>query len=103
MDDSFTVSDRDHVNGFLQHLNSQQPTIRFTMEIEKDNTIPFLDTTVTWDSDGLLNTTVYRKSTHTDQYLAYDSHNPQSVKRGIVKRLYYGTEPTSHNETVNYL
>ena len=73
------------------------------MEIEKDNTIPFLDTTVTWDSDGLLNTTVYRKSTHTDQYLAYDSHNPQSVKRGIVKRLYYGTEPTSHNETVNYL
>ena len=59
VDDSFTVSDRDHVNGFLQHLNSQQPTIRFTMEIEKDNTIPFLDTTVTWDSDGLLNSTVH--------------------------------------------
>ena len=30
---------------FLQHLNSQQPTIRFTMEIEKDSTSPFLDTT----------------------------------------------------------
>ena len=25
---------------------------------------------------------------HTDQYLAYDSHHPQSVKRGIVKCLY---------------
>ncbi|CAH3104505.1 unnamed protein product, partial [Pocillopora meandrina] len=35
VDDTFTVSDRDHVNGFLQHLNSQQPTIRFTMEIKK--------------------------------------------------------------------
>ena len=49
VDDTFTVLDRDHVDGFLQHLNSQQPTIRFTMEIEKDNTIPFLDTTVTRD------------------------------------------------------
>ena len=69
---------------FLQHLNSQQPTIRFTMEIEKDNTIPFRDTTVTRDPDGLLTTTFYRKPTHTDQYLTYDSHYPQSVKRGIV-------------------
>ena len=25
---------------------------------------------------------------HTDQYLAYDSHHPQSVKSGIVKCLY---------------
>ena len=58
------------------------------MEIEKDNTIPLLDTTVTSDSDGLLTTTVYRKPTYTDHYLAYDSHHPQSVKRGIVKCLY---------------
>ena len=27
-------------------------------------------------------------TTHTDQYLAYDLHHPQSVKRGIVKCLY---------------
>ena len=53
-----------------------------------DITIPFLDTSVSRDSNGLLTTTVYRKPTHTDQYLAYDSHHPQSVKRGIVKCLY---------------
>ena len=73
---------------FLQHLNSQQPSIRFTMEIEKDNTIPSLDTSVSRDSDGHLAISVYRKPTHTDQYLAYDSHHRQSVKRGIVKCLY---------------
>ena len=67
-----TVLGKDYVDGFLQHLNSQQPAIRFTMEIEKDNTIPFLDTSVSRDSNGLLTTTVYRKPTHTDQYLAYD-------------------------------
>ena len=88
VDDTFTVLGKDYVDGFLQHLNSQQPTIRFTMEIEKDNTIPFLDTSVSRDSNRLLTTTVYRKPTHTDQYLAYDSHHPQSVKRGIVKCLY---------------
>ena len=86
--DTFTVLGKDYVDGFLRHLNSQQPTIHFTMEIEKDNTIPFLDTSVSRDSNGLLTTTVYRKPTHTDQYLAYDSHHPQSVKRGIVNCLY---------------
>ena len=59
------VLDRGHVDSFLQNLNSQQPTIRFTVEIEKDNTIPFLDTSVTRDSDSLLISTVYRKPAHT--------------------------------------
>ena len=40
------------------------------------------------ERDGRLTTSVYRKPTHTDQYLAFDSHHPQSVKRGIVKCLY---------------
>ena len=88
VDDTFPVSDRDHVDDFLQHLNCQQSTIRFTMEIKKDNTIPFLDITVTRDSNGLVTTTVYRKPTHINQYIAYDSHHPQSVKRATVKCLY---------------
>ena len=82
---------------FLQHLNSQQPAIRLTMEIEKDDTIPFFDTTVTRVSDSLLTTTVYRKPTHTDQYLAYDSHHPQTVKCGI------RPSQKPHTETVSYL
>ena len=88
VDDTFTILSRDKVDIFLQHLNSQQPTIRFAMETETIDTIPFLDTWVTRDSDGYLFTSVYRKPTHTDQYPAYDSHHPQSVKRGIVKCLY---------------
>ena len=82
VDDTFTILSRDKVD------NSQQPTIHFTMETETNNTIPFLDTLVTRDLDGYLSTSVYRKPTHTDQYLAYDSHHPQSVKRDIVKCLY---------------
>ncbi|XP_078370337.1 uncharacterized protein LOC144654108 [Oculina patagonica] len=88
VDDTFTILDRGSVNSFLQHLNNQQPSIRFTMETENDCKIAFLDTTVSREPDGRLTTSVYRKPTHTDQYLAYDSHHPQSVKRGIVKCLY---------------
>ena len=88
VDDTFTILDRDRVDSFLQHLNSQQPTIRFTMETENDNKIAFLDASVSREPDGRLTTSVYRKPTHTDQYLAYDSHHPHSVKRGIVKCLY---------------
>ena len=58
------------------------------METETNNTIPFLETLVTRDSDGYLSTSVYRKPTHTDQYLAYDLHHPQFVKRSVVKCLY---------------
>ena len=58
------------------------------METEKDNKLAFLDIAVLREPDGRLTISVYRKPTHTDQYLAYDSHHPQSVKRGIVKCLY---------------
>ena len=88
VDDTFTVLECSNVDSFLYHLNSQQPTIRFTMETEKESKIAFLDTSVSREPDGRLTTSVYKKPTHTDHCLAYDSHHPQSVKRGIVKCLY---------------
>ena len=54
VEDTFTILSWDNVDNFLQHLNSQQLTIRFTMETETDNTIPFLDTLVARDSDASL-------------------------------------------------
>ena len=58
------------------------------METEKDNKLAFLDTAVLREPDGRLTISVYRKPMHTNQYLAYDWHRPQSVKRSIVKSLY---------------
>jgi len=86
--DTFTILDRDRVDVFLQQLNSQQPSTRFTMEIENNSKITFLDTSFYRETDGRLTTGVYRKSTPIHQYLAYDSHHTQSVKRGIEKCPY---------------
>ena len=88
VDDTFTILDRGNVNSFLHHLNSQQPTIHFTMETEKESKIAFLDTSVSREPDGRLTTSVYRKPTHTDQYLVHDLHYPQSIKHAVVKCLY---------------
>ena len=73
---------------FLQHINSVDPAIRFTVEDNKeDGSIPFLDTIVKPEADGSLSITVYRKPTHTDQYLQWDSHHHLSAKFSVIQTL----------------
>ena len=50
--------------------------------------MPFLDILVTPEQDGSLSTTVYRKPTHTDLYLQWDSHNTISSKYSVVGTLH---------------
>ena len=52
-----------------------------------DGSIPFLDTTVKPEADGSLSITVYRKLTHTDQYLQWDSHHHLSAKFSAINTL----------------
>ena len=74
--------------GLLSHLNSVRLSIKFTIEVEKDGTLPFLDILFWRKDDGSLDNTVYKKPTHTDQYLDFQSHHPPNVKRGLVRCLY---------------
>ena len=74
VDDTFVIHKEANKQGFLQHINSVDPAIGFTVEDNKeDGSIPFLDTIVKPEVDGSLSITVYRKPTHTDQYLQWDS------------------------------
>ncbi|KAL9984598.1 hypothetical protein ACROYT_G006910 [Oculina patagonica] len=62
VDDTFTILDRENVDSFLQHLNIQQPSIRFTMETENDSNLAFLDTAVSREPDGRLATSKITKT-----------------------------------------
>ena len=70
MDNTFVIHKEVNKQDFLQHINSVDPAIRFTVEDNKeDGSIPFLDTIVKPEADGSLPITVYRKPTHTDPVL----------------------------------
>ena len=56
--------------------------------VEEDGTLPFLDTLARRREGGGLDIAVYRKHTHTDRYLHFQSHHPAHVKRGLVKCLH---------------
>ena len=72
---------------FLRHMNSQSEDIKFTMEIEEDNNLPFLDVLLTKENDGTLAHQVYRKKTHTDKYIHSDSHHHPAQKIGVINTL----------------
>ena len=86
-DEVFTVVHIDRVQHLLGHLNSIECSIQFTVEVENDGELPFLDVNVYRKSDGSVNTSVYRKPTHTDRYLDFSSHHPFSHKRAVVRTL----------------
>ena len=60
VNNTFTILDHANVDSFLQHLENQQPSIRFTMETENDYKIAFLDTALSREADGRLTTSVYK-------------------------------------------
>ena len=52
-----------------------------------DGSIPFLDLLITPKADGTLTTKVYRKPTHTDQYLQWDSNHNLAAKYSVINTL----------------
>ena len=73
MDDTFVIHKEVNKQDFVQHINSVDPA--------------FLDTIVKPEADGGLSITVYRKPTHTDQYLQWDSHHNLSAKFSVINTL----------------
>ena len=87
VDDTCTALPLDVVDSLHQHLNSVDPSIQFTVEKENGGQLPFLDILLSRESDGSISTSVYRKATHTDQYLNFQSHHPVAHKRAVVRTL----------------
>ena len=90
VDDTFIIIQRTSKESFLKHLNSIDDNIHFTCEEpNEDGSIAFLDMLITPDENGRLNTSVYRKETHTDQYLHWDSHHSIASKNSVVGTLFH--------------
>ena len=98
VDDTFVIQMEESKQNFLQHMNSVDPAIQFTVENNKeDGPIPFLDTTVKPETDSKLSITVCRKPTHLDQYLQWDSHHHLSAKYSVISTPIYRAKTVCSN------
>jgi hypothetical protein len=57
------------------------------METEENGSIPFLDILIKTKDDGNLGHTIYRKKTHTKNYLHTSSHHHPTQKLGVLNTL----------------
>ena len=99
MDDTFVIKKEVNKQNFLQHINSVDLAIQFSVENNKeDGAIPFLDIIVTTGADGKLSIAVYRKPTHMDQYLQWDSHHHHlTAKYSVINTLTHRAKTVSSN------
>ena len=86
VDDTFCLIKDGEEHYVLNELNAYHPNIQFTQEVEKDNAIAFLDVAIK-RVDGMMETSVYRKTTNTDVYIHWKAHAPSSWKIATLKNL----------------
>ena len=74
VDDTFVLfKDRSHAKSFLSFINSLHPNIEFSMDIENNSQLSFLDVLVS-KIDGEFVTGVFRKNTFTGLGMNFFSH-----------------------------
>lgn len=68
-------------------VSIRHPTIKFTVEIEKDNALLFLDTLVIRNTNGKWSHKVYRRPMHTDRCLYSNSCHHPARTRAVIKTV----------------
>ena len=95
-DDTFVIIKAEHSKVLLQHINNQDPHIQFTVEEpSQQGTLPFLDTL---EPNNTFTTSVYRKPTHRDQYLHWDSNHFIIAKQCVYNTLAHRAKIVSSNQ-----
>ncbi|XP_072022377.1 uncharacterized protein [Amphiura filiformis] len=103
VDDTWVIVKFSELDKFFAHINQVDNNIKFTQEGLTDNKLPFLDCLVTVNQDRTLSVSVFRKPTHTDQYLQFSSNHPLVQKLGVVNTLYHRADTiiTKDSDKIN--
>ena len=102
VDDTFIVwpHGEDSLSTFHDCLNSIHPNIKFTIEVEKNGCLPFLDILIYKTAHGTLGHRVYRKPTHTDLYLNKNSHHHPLQKSTVLRTLLHRAIMVSDSDSL---
>ena len=86
----FWRSSEEELLKFLEHLNAQHPFIKFTVTYDTTTkSVPFLDTQVSINESGFIETDLYKKSSAKVQYLLPQSCHPSHICKNIPFSLGY--------------
>ena len=83
IDDILCGIPRDQIENKLNEINMLHPDLKFTLEQEKNNSIPFLDMKIL-NSNGSLSSTWYTKPTDTGLIMNFHALAPKRYKRSVV-------------------
>ena len=83
----FLIIPNNKIKDTIENFNSYHPRLKFTFELEIDNTLPFLNLLMIKNQDVTLATNWFRKNTFSDRYLNFPSNHLFKQKIAIIKNL----------------
>ena len=87
VDDIFWAFDsKDEMDKFFQNSNKVHSSIFFSKEVEADGQLTYLDVLLTKNEQGI-ETTIYRKNTHTGLYKKWENLSPIQYKKVALRRF----------------
>ena len=88
MDDIIRNIRKNTIETTLSEINNLHPSLQFTMEIEQNGELPFLDMKLI-NINGQVSSTWYNKPTDTGLIMNYHSMAPKRYKRSVVSGFVY--------------
>ncbi|UYV72113.1 hypothetical protein LAZ67_9001865 [Cordylochernes scorpioides] len=85
IDNIFCITESE-ISIFLNFFNNLKPFLKFTHEIEINNSLAFLDIQIN-KKQNKIEISIYRKCTHTGNYLNFNSFGPVHHKTSVVNTL----------------
>lgn len=86
VDDCLTAIPADYMDRILDKFNEYNSNIKFTVEVDVESKINFLDVTI-HHKNGILRTEWFTKETWSSRYLKFNSNHPMSQKKSVVINL----------------
>ncbi|XP_030751385.1 uncharacterized protein LOC115878915 [Sitophilus oryzae] len=83
VDNCLTAIPTDYMDRILDKFNEYNSNIKFTIEVEVESKINFLDVTI-HNKNGILRTKWFTKETWSSRYLNFNSNHPMSQKKSVV-------------------
>jgi len=87
IDDIFMIIPATKLDSMLKTFNSYHPRLKFIYEIESDNMLNFLNTSVIRENSGTIITNWFRKHTFLGRYINFYSNHPYQYKLNTITNL----------------